>query len=71
MLVRGTPIIAATTAQNGVIYVINKVLTEETKSTSILDELANNGEVSIFYNYLSRSPISRRLQGKSFISKVK
>jgi hypothetical protein len=64
MMVRGTPIIAATNAQNGVIYVINKVMTDETTSGSLLEELAAQPDVSTFYNYLSRSPVARKLQGK-------
>lgn len=70
MMVRGTPIIAATNAQNGVIYVINKVMTDETTSGSLLEELASHPEVSTFYNYLSRSPISRKLQGKVISSLI-
>lgn len=64
MLVRGTPIIAATNAQNGVIYVISKVMAEETKSTSLLEELERESDVSIFNGYIKRSAWLRKLQGK-------
>ena len=63
MLVKGTPIIAATNTQNGVIYVINKVMTEETTSATVVEELANMPDASIFYQYISRSTQIRRLQG--------
>lgn len=64
MLVRGTPIIAATHAQNGVIYVISKVMAEETKSTNILDQLERESDVSIFNGYIKRSAWLRKLQGE-------
>lgn len=70
MLVRGTPIIAATNAQNGVIYVISKVMAEETKSTSLLEELEKESDVSIFNGYIKRSAWLRKLQGKSPVTPV-
>ena len=63
MMVKGTPIIAATNTQNGVIYVINSVMTQETTSANVIEELAGQPDCSIFYHYISRSTQIRRLQG--------
>lgn len=67
MLVKGTPIIAATNTQNGVIYVIPKVMTEETSSATVIEELGSIPDISIFYQYITRSTQLRRLQGKHLI----
>lgn len=64
MLVRGVPIVAATNTENGVIYVLNKVLTEETSSASVLEEIQLRPELSTFYNYLQRTPLISKLQGR-------
>lgn len=64
MLVRGVPIVAATNTENGVIYVVNKVLTEETSSGSVLEEIQLRPELSTFYNYLQRTPLISKLQGE-------
>ena len=66
MLVRGVPIVAATNTENGVIYVVNKVLTEETSSGSVLEEIQLRPELSTFYNYLQRTPLISKLQGEHF-----
>lgn len=64
MLVRGTPILAATSAQNGVIYVINKVLVEGATSSNVLTEIERRPELSMFYSLLQRSSLVQKLQGK-------
>ena len=65
MMVKGTPIIAATNTQNGVIYVINSVLTEETTAATVVEQLASSSDTSVFYSLITRSTQIRRLQGQS------
>jgi len=67
ILVGGVPVIAATPARNGAVYVVSKVLyspNNQPSSRNVIDELIRRPELSTFLNYVRRTKLPQRLQGQ-------
>lgn len=66
VLVGGVPVVAATNAENGVVYVLNEpLIKDEVKNIkrNIFEEIKNRPELSIFNDYLERTDFAQKLQG--------
>lgn len=67
VIVDGQPVIAATRAKNGMVYVVNKFLNLTQQMPNVMDLIETQPNLTTFKSYLSFSSLSDRLKrGKCF-----
>ena len=62
VIVDGQPVIAATRAKNGMVYVVNKFLNISEQMGNVVDLLEKQPQLSTFHSYLTYSSLADRLK---------
>lgn len=62
VVVDGQPVLAATQAKNGMVYVINKFLNTTNQMPNVLDLMESQPDLSTFASYLKLSSMAERLK---------